>query len=57
MSDYSSNDDDNYEYVGPLGRIKPVARVLFGLWGLFGLIAIAAGVCVVGYGILLGRGR
>jgi hypothetical protein len=51
MSDPSANDhdDDDCEYAGPLSRIRPLARVIFGVWGLFGLAAIAIGSLIVIY--------
>jgi hypothetical protein len=53
MSNLPTNDpDDDYErHSGPLGRMRSIARFIFGLWGLFGVVAIVVGLCVVAYGI------
>jgi hypothetical protein len=52
MSDEPTKDEDEYEqYAGPLTRFKKAARPIFALWALFGLAAMAIGLCVVAWGI------
>src|SRR5580704_19580359 len=52
MSDEPKNEpDDEAEYQEPFPRIKRIARVVFGAMALWGVAAIAVGLCVVAWGL------
>jgi len=50
MSELTANDpDEDDELPGLLGRIRPIAKVIFGLWGLAGFAAITIGFLALVY--------
>jgi hypothetical protein len=47
-------DDDEYQ-PGSLGRMRSIAKIIFGLLGILGLVKIVVGLCVVAYGMITGH--